>query len=233
MRMRSLTQFLIAFARLHVLTIWTAVTLFTPMALANRCVYHFELATILFDSVVFTGKQQIPEPHFSIAPNSRTFLLGNGYIGGHVYRQLSADANPRIFKMYYRAEEALLDLNRLQIIKEAFNELPQPENQIFKYTEVIELSGRLMELKNFFGITLESILKNPNVSVDVKNYLELKYAKALTHAFAALKRKFPEILNQGNGYFLPLDHHSDVKFILKPDNILVTPSGDLVIIDPH
>lgn len=169
-------------------------------------------------------------------PNSQYYLLGQGMMGGSVYRVIPSNGKPSYVLKQYRGEYMR---TRDELAFAKLNEKIQPQKEI----EIVrpEILGKTsMKLPNIEGENLQTALENPNLSESQKAQLTQAWNHFIEKASSTLSNDphaaGPELLTHRalhsfSARFFENGQHFNI--LLKPDNAIVeTKTGRMFVVDP-
>jgi hypothetical protein len=176
-------------------------------------------------------RQKVP---FAAPSTALVFHLGWGYVGGDVYRLVYENGSSKIFKVYKESEMAKEDIARFDIIRKALSSPRSDSTDRFLLPSAHLDSESIAEMSDSFGTNLERVLLNDSIPNRLKKELRRKYRACLKDLFQELQKQFPSAkMNREAIITIGSPHAFASTFWLHTENILVTPTYDLVVIDPY
>lgn len=184
---------------------------------------------------VYWGERYLKPLPFAVEPDAVAYHLGEGMMGGDVYRIINRDLSARIFKVYKKMILAYEDAQRMEIIQTALAQNPTRIGDRFHAVKAKAVTTKIYEVSNTFGSTLSSVLESATISAVLKEKLKQKYNICLRDLFRQIKKRYPKAQLDKDGFIEldPTQETTELSVFLHHDNIVVTPSLDLVIIDPY
>ena len=175
-------------------------------------------------------QQRVP---FEAPPNAQVFHLGKGIVGGDVYRVVSENGSSKIYKDSKMAQS---DITRFETIRQAIQNPRWDSADRFQVPKARLISENIAEMSDTHGTNLKRVLLSDSTPKKLKIMLEKKYRACLGDLFQELKKRFPLARLHSDGVLTigsdDMDFSAQTLFLHK-ENIVVTPTYDLVIIDPY
>ena len=170
---------------------------------------------------------------YKVPPGAVVRRLGGGPGGGEVFLFEMPTGETFVIKKYYVWKGARRDQRLLEIL--ATMRMRHPDPFSFHVIRSELLGEDLMKLEYVSGRTLEHVLNDSLVPEPARKELAEAYRKCLDNFQKALRREFPSAVVEidSNNFIKVTENGALTKFFLAPPNVLVTPDGRLVVIDPY
>jgi hypothetical protein len=180
---------------------------------------------------IFRGEVVAAPRELGLTPGARAYLLGEGEQGGRVYRVVNANGSAVIRKIYKGGSSAMRnDLDRFRILEESLSGNPRG----FRVAKAHAAGEALLELEDVEGEELAKVLERVGSQSEQGKALRARYDDCIRQLVQRLELHNTEIKVVSHNYITFKDPQGHVKFLyLHTRNIVVTPRGELVIVDPY
>lgn len=180
------------------------------------------------------GELITPAPAIlNVAASDRVYRLGEGLMGGTVYRIVPAQGSPYVLKVYNQISSALGDIDSF----EYWRGLELDEFvRLARYS--LPPNSAVMRIESIEGMTVEALLQNPLVDPATQGIVRARYQQLLNNFVERVAFTSMNIIHrrvEQNAAYFTLDHRlgQNIGIALKPDNVIVDAQTlELVLVDP-
>lgn len=186
---------------------------------------------------------ETPAELLSLGKIKQTYKLGEGNpeFGSKVYNVVFEDGSEKVFKIYHSIPQAEDDVALMAKMGS-----PSGSNLGFKVAKMklrTDLGYSVVEVEKFGGNTLADFIANPKVPEELRKRIMEQYNAALKSYAQFVQENYSinltNVSRNFNGVRFSVasgaakgENGRVLRMAIKPDNFLVTDSGELVLIDP-